>query len=328
MRLSVALATCDGQRWLPELLASLAAQTHLPDELVVCDDASADGTGAVLDDFAATAPFDVRRVDHDARRGPVRTFETALGAVTGDVVALCDQDDVWDREKLAVLVAALAAHDTALAFSDAVVVDEDGAPTGDRLWGELGFRRRQRDSLVSSPPGPLLRHAVASGCTMAVRRAVLDLALPFPSCLDLVANPVLHDRWLSELAGCTGRVAVVPAPLVRYRAHPAQVTGARWRGGAGHAREQAQRSAADVSARAEARIRQLDTLVGRLAEAVDPVTPGVSAQLDDLRRHLEVRAGLGRHLGRVRPVATDVLRGGYRRFGSGFGGAVLDVLRR
>ena len=64
--------------------------------------------------------------------------------------------------------------DRVLPFCDADLVDEDGRPTGPTLWGELGFRRRQRDSLVSGPPGPMLRHSIASGCTQLVRREVVE----------------------------------------------------------------------------------------------------------------------------------------------------------
>jgi hypothetical protein len=322
--LSVALATHDGRRWLPELLDSLVAQTRLPDELVVCDDASTDGTPAVLDDFAATAPFEVRRVDHDVRQGPVRAFESALAAVDGDLVALCDQDDRWHPEKLAVLEAVVGAPGTTMAFSDARMVDEDGVDTGRRVWEELGFRRRQRDSLVSAPPGPILRHAVASGCTMLVRRRVLELALPFPASLELVAEPMLHDRWLALVAGCTGTVVPVPTTLVDYRSHDAQSVGARWAGRREQLRPQARRSTADVAARAEARLRQLDVVEHRLGEP----TVAVAQQLDDLRDHLEVRAGLDGRLGRVLPVLGEVLSGGYRRFGSGPGSALLDLVRR
>ncbi len=327
-RVSVALATHDGQRWLPELLDSLAAQTRLPDELVVCDDASNDGTRAVLDDFAAVAPFDIRRVDHDRRQGPVRAFERALAAVDGDLVALADQDDIWDHEKLRLLEAAMADDGVSLAFCNADLVDEQGHPRGSRLWAELGFSRRQRRALEEEGPGPILRHAVSAGCTMVVRRSALAAALPFPSALDLVAAPVLHDRWLSLVAACAGEVVAVPEPLVRYRTHPGQATGARWVGWREQAGDQARRSSADVAARAVAGLRKVDALERRLAARPGRVSPGVEAQLTDLRRHLAVRAGLGPRGRRVRPVVREVLRGGYRRFGAGSASAVLDLVRR
>jgi hypothetical protein len=327
MTLSVALATHDGRRWLPELLDTLAAQDRLPDELVVCDDASTDGTPAVLDDFAATAPFAVRRLANEVQLGPVRAFERALDACEGELVALCDQDDRWASSKLAVLEAELAARDVTLAFCDADVVDEDGHPTGPTLWAELGFSRRQRDSLVSGPPGPILRHAVASGCTSVVRREVLDVALPFPAVLDLVAEPVLHDRWLSLVAGCAGRVVPIAHPLVEYRAHPGQAVGARWVPARRELGAQARRSVADVRARAEARLRVLDALQDRLDQLPDQPSVAVLEQLDDLRRHLAVRAGLGARGARLRPVLSEVVTGGYRRFGSGAGSALLDLVR-
>jgi len=325
---SVVLATHDGQRWLPELLDSLASQTRLPDELVVCDDASVDGTQAVLDDFAAIAPFAVRRVDHDRRCGPVRAFERALAVVDGDLVALADQDDVWDREKLRLLEAAMRGDGVNLAFCDAELVDEQGEPSGSRLWAELGFSRRERRALEDTAPGPILRHSVSAGCTMVVRRSVLAVALPFPVTLDLVANPVLHDRWLALVAACTGDVVALPEALVRYRTHPGQATGARWVGWREQMGDQARRSSTDVAARAVARLRKVDALERRLAAAPDPVSRGVEGQLADLRRHLLVRAGLGPRHRRVRPVVGEVLRGGYRRFGAGSASAVLDLVRR
>jgi hypothetical protein len=164
---------------------------------------------------------------------------------------------------------------------------------------------------------------------MLVDRSVVDAALPFPAALDLVAEPILHDRWLSLLAGCLGRVAVVPDALLDYQVHEDQAAGARWRSYGGQLGTQVRRSAADVRARAVARLRQLDALEDRLAEVGPPVGPGVQAQLDDLRHHLDVRATLSAgRLGRVRGVVGEVASGGYRRFGSGPGGALLDLVRR
>jgi hypothetical protein len=216
-----------------------------------------------------------------------------------------------------------------LAFCDATMDDDGGRDRGDRLWVELGFSRRQRDSLVSSPPGPILRHAVASGCTMVLDRRVLDVALPFPAVLDLVAEPVLHDRWLSLVAGCLGRVVPVPRPLLAYRVHDDQVVGARWRTYREQVPDQARRPMSDVRARAEARLRVLDQLEHRLADRGEPVATGAQAQLDDLRHHLRMRSTLSRsRLGRIPPVAGEVASGGYRRFGSGPAGALLDLVRR
>jgi hypothetical protein len=169
---------------------------------------------------------------------------------------------------------------------------------------------------------------VASGCTSIVRREVLDVALPFPAQLELVAEPMLHDRWLSLVAGCAGRVVPVARPLVQYRVHDGQAVGARWVPARQELGAQARRTVADVRARAEARLRALDALEDRLTLLPQPPGTAVLEQLGDLRRHLEVRADLGPRWSRLRPVLSEVLTGGYRRFGAGPGSGLLDLVRR
>ncbi len=94
LRISIAMCTYNGARFLPEQLASFAAQERLPDELVVCDDGSTDATMEILQDFAATALFEVRVERNPQNLGFVRNFEKTLSLCTGDIVFLSDQDDV------------------------------------------------------------------------------------------------------------------------------------------------------------------------------------------------------------------------------------------
>ena len=101
LRFSVVLSTYNGERFLEHQLASLSGQQRLPDELVIRDDSSTDRTYGILERFAATAPFAVTLMRGDRRLGSTPSFELALGRCTGDVVALCDQDDVWLPGKLA-----------------------------------------------------------------------------------------------------------------------------------------------------------------------------------------------------------------------------------
>jgi hypothetical protein len=279
----------------------------------------------VLTDFADRAPFPVRILRSEVQLGVVLAFEQALAACAGEVILLCDQDDRWMPSKVERLAEALEPAGTTLAFSDATRIDGEGEPADGRLWAQLGFWHREQGSLVAAPPGPILRHAVVSGCTMAVRASVLDAALPFPAALGLLGNPMLHDRWLSLVAACSGRVAMVPEPLVAYRRHDRQVTGAGRTGWVADVRRQGARPIADVVARSAAELRQVEVLERRLPR----VTPGVQAQLDDLRRYLEVRAGLDdRRHRRLAPILGQWAAGGYRCFGSGTVGAALDVIRR
>ena len=129
-RLSVAMATYDGERFLPEMLESLAAQTRLPDELVVRDDGSTDRSLDVVHAFAAHAPFPVRVLHSDGHLGYAQNFVAASAACTGDLLFFADQDDSWRPEKLETVARAVSRRDVAAVSHDFTLADADGAPAG------------------------------------------------------------------------------------------------------------------------------------------------------------------------------------------------------
>ena len=99
--ISVALCTFNGARYLSEQLASILGQSRRPDQIVVCDDGSEDGSLEL-----ATRMLEGSGIDHRVSRNPVRlgpsgNFAHALGSCEHEIVALCDQDDVWHPAKLA-----------------------------------------------------------------------------------------------------------------------------------------------------------------------------------------------------------------------------------
>src|SRR4051812_16300560 len=100
--ISIALATYNGEKYLSAQLESLALQTRLPAELVVCDDCSTDRTIDIIDEFIARAPFPVRVARNESRLGFVNNFMRAAQGCRADLIAFCDQDDIWEPNKLAV----------------------------------------------------------------------------------------------------------------------------------------------------------------------------------------------------------------------------------
>ena len=100
MKLSVALCTYNGEKFIAEQLESIARQTVLPDELIICDDRSADQTVQILHEFANKAPFPVSIYHNETTLGVIRNFEQAISLCKGEYIALADQDDVWLPEKI------------------------------------------------------------------------------------------------------------------------------------------------------------------------------------------------------------------------------------
>lgn len=128
MTLSVVIATYNGEKFLREQLDSVLAQTLMPDEIIVSDDGSTDGTWAILEEYKSKYPKLFRLYRNEKGLGPHENFKKAFQYVTCDFVAPCDQDDIWMPEKLERCVAAMDGH-TSLVFCNEVIKQEDGRMT-------------------------------------------------------------------------------------------------------------------------------------------------------------------------------------------------------
>jgi glycosyltransferase involved in cell wall biosynthesis len=200
---SIAMATYNGARFLDEQLASFAAQTRLPDELVVTDDGSTDGTIQVLERFATSSPFPVRIERNREKLGLHRNFEKALSLATGDVVLVSDQDDIWYPNKVETVVVALEKRPDMLALHhDEHILDQD---TGELLDGTLAER--------TAHLGGWDRMLAAGNCT-ALRREVLAILLPLP-------ENVFYDEWINWVPDLLGGRLVLREPLQLWRRHGA-----------------------------------------------------------------------------------------------------------
>lgn len=333
--ISVVLATYNGARFLPEQLSSLAGQTRPPDELIIVDDGSSDGTQMLIKDFVQWAPFDVRVIERREHLGTWETFEDALRAANGEIIAICDQDDRWHPEKLAVIVARLVREpDALLAFSDARLINATGSLIGRSRWRVAGFAPKHSRLASVDPFATLLSRQAVSGCTTAIRRQLLDAVLPFPENLHPGLPTMMYDRWISLVAAAAAPVVTVPERLVDYRIHPGQQVGIP----ALRVRRLAPRTALhfaqlvhsqqEKQRRCDYHLAHLELIDKRLSIA--GLDSGQMAdRLDAAARHLIVRTRLthGRRT-RAREVAAEFRRpDGYRRFSLGVASALGDVTR-
>lgn len=208
--ISIALCTYNGARYLSEQLASLQAQTWAHLEIVAVDDGSTDGTRELL--LAASAQDARLRVFfNEENLGFSRNFEKALSLCRGELIAPCDQDDVWMADKLEKLVGHLGGHQ--LVYCDSALIDEQGRSMNIRI--SQCVRMYQ-----GNDPAAFVMSNSVSGHALLCRREVLDRALPMP--------PVrFHDWWLAFVACSIGSIGYLHEPLVRYRQHTAAQTDIR-----------------------------------------------------------------------------------------------------
>jgi glycosyltransferase involved in cell wall biosynthesis len=220
--LSVAMCTYNGARFLPEQLESIAAQTRLPGELVVCDDRSADESVEIVRNFARHVAFPVRLEINEENLGSTKNFEKAIELCRGEVIALADQDDVWLPEKLN-CIAGVLEHDDHIGavFSDAELIDEDSRPLAGTLWSSFLFNSSEQEKLGRGQGlKVLLKHSTVTGATLAFRSKFKGLILPIPS-------SQVHDHWTALLIASVSQLTAIKTPLMRYRKHPSQQIGPR-----------------------------------------------------------------------------------------------------
>ena len=322
--ISVALCTFNGERFLSEQLASIAAQTRPPDELVVCDDRSTDRTTEIVDAFSRTVPFPVRLRVNDRRLGSTKNFERAIAFCRGEFIALCDQDDVWHSDKLAQQERVLRSTELVAVFSDGEVVGSNLEPLGYTLWSSVRFGRKERRLLLGGRAYNLLvKRDVVCGATLMFDARYRDAMLPIP-------HGWYHDAWIAFVAAAMGQIELIDRSLIRYRHHGGNQVGApraepftvdlnkrladvRSPAPDGEALQERYRNGSE-------RLRQLSTF---------GVDPAFIVRLDARAAHLERRARLPRHPARrIRVVVGELLSGRYHRYSAGLRSAGKDLVVR
>lgn len=214
------MAAYNGERYLGDQIASILDELEPQDELVVVDDASRDGTPALL---RALEDPRVRVHARDDNRGYVRTFEEAISLATGDIILLSDQDDVWVPGRRALFVAAL--NDAAVAASNLELLgsgDPLPHPLTRRPWR---LRADQSTHGVRNALRILGGVAPYYGCAMGFRRDVVARIVPFPAYLT-----ESHDLWIALFGNAHRTIRHIEPATIQRRIHDANASPSRPRG--------------------------------------------------------------------------------------------------
>jgi len=202
LKISIALATYNGEKYLQEQLDSYVNQKRQPNELVVCDDVSSDNTITILEKFQKIAPFKVNIVKNDTNLGYTRNFEKALSLCTGDIVFFSDQDDIWLSNKIEKIENIFKNNTTiSVIVHDAELVDSNLKSTGLTKLKQLlsgGFKEKD----------------FVTGTLSALRKDIIDIVLPFPP--NISGG---HDGWVHSIASLLNQRLVINDVLQKLRRH-------------------------------------------------------------------------------------------------------------
>ena len=310
-KVSIALCTYNGTAFLPEQLQSFVDQERLPDELIVCDDASTDDTPALIERFAADAPFPVHLHVNDSNLGSMRNFEKAIGLCSGDLIFPSDQDDVWNSSKLRVIESEFQkSYRVGLVFSDAELMDERSRVLGERLWSYTFPQKEQARATRSEFYRALWSRNVVTGATAAFRREFVPIILPVPEQF----RHLIHDGWIALVVSVLADVVFLRDPLIRYRLHPGQQLGVS-------APDKPTTSVADEFDWTIENLENQKTLLELLADrtragkTIATDFAKIQSELDDYILHLRKRTELLRSgPGRIPMILKEVASGRYRKF--------------
>lgn len=313
------MCTFNGSQFIGAQLNSIAAQTRLPDELIVCDDLSSDNTREIVNDFSKQAPFPVLLFSNHENVGSTANFEKAIGLCGGEIIGLADQDDVWYPNKLELLERRFFASDASVAiFSDAEVVGMDGRRETALLWSAVGFGTNEQKQFTEGRGWKvLIKHPVVTGATMAFRRELCSSIFPLP-------REFTHDRWISFLAAVSGAVIPVPEPLIRYRKHDEQQIGI----GPQHLEERLELALHRREAFYQSEIDLLLQLCDRM-KGMESKAPHAKDAIGEAQKkiaHLRNRMRLRAHnASRLPEIFREVCSGGYWKYSAGWESLAKDL---
>lgn len=322
-RLSIVMCTFNGASYLQQQLESLLVQTLLPDEIVIGDDGSTDATLGLLQAFrdrVERAGIELRLRQNPRNLGYVENFTAGLCQSSGELVFLCDQDDVWHPDKLARMTAAFENDPSLLLLhSDARLVDAQGALLHCSMFEALQLTAQEKQTIHTGAAFEVvLRRSFVTGATAGLRRELIDLALP-------VAPGWIHDEWLAAVASAAGRLDFIDEALVDYRQHGANQIGARKRTLAMKWRELLLPRGRLLAEEA----RRLQPLEQFLQQAAFAGATGRARQIEHKRTHFERRVAIGQlpRWRRIPAIWREARQGSYRRYGTGVRSMLRDLLR-
>ena len=208
MKISVALAAYKGEKYIAEQIDSILSQLGENDELIVSDDYPQGETRAIVEGYAAK---DARVTYLEGEgKGVIINFENALKACSGDVIFLCDQDDVWLPDKVKTVIKEFE-NSAQLVLHNASITDGDLNVTNPSCFSVHGANASMCKNLLKN---------TFVGCCMAFTKELLSETLPFPEGI------AMHDWWIALVALKRKRKTVlVEKPLILWRRHGENVTG-------------------------------------------------------------------------------------------------------
>lgn len=221
MKISVAMCTYNGEKFLREQIDSILIQSHKVNEIIVCDDISSDKTVTILEEYKNKHPELFIIYKNETNLRSVKNFEKAISLCSGDIIFLADQDDKWLEDKVKSYlnyfeknpqIAVIASN--GFCFNEESKIIEKYS-----LWDVPSFLKEKN---IAFEYNSLLTQVanIATGASMAIKKSYIDNVLPFP-CF----HNFHHDEWIAVVASSKNEFELLSEKYFYYRIHNNQQVG-------------------------------------------------------------------------------------------------------
>ncbi|MCF7914649.1 MAG: glycosyltransferase family 2 protein [Spirochaetaceae bacterium] len=208
MRISVALCTYNGEKYIENQLESILKQTCPIDELIIVDDCSSDST---INKIRKIEDSRIKLVRNNENLGYVKNFEKAINLCSNEIIFLSDQDDIWALNKVEEIKQVFKINEKAkVVYSDAIIIDKYNNVLAESLYSKLKNSNQKEGNRRN--PIDTFNDIDIKGCLVAFKKEFLDTILPFEKNWG-------HDHWITILAYITNNLYYLDKQLIYYRRH-------------------------------------------------------------------------------------------------------------
>lgn len=219
MKISVALCTYNGGKYIEEQINSILNQSVKVDEIIVCDDQSKDDTILKLKKLQ-TKNSCISIIENELNLRSTKNFEKAISLCSGDYIFLSDQDDLWNEQKVKKIITIFEENPTAEGvFSNANLIDKENNPIKLlTIWESVFFLEKELPKPIDFFDIISKNGNIVTGATLCIKKSVKEFIFPF-------AEDVLHDEKIANILALRNSLFYSTENLISYRIHDKQQVG-------------------------------------------------------------------------------------------------------
>lgn len=218
--ISIAMTTFNGEKFLHEQINSILNQSYQNFELIICDDKSSDSTIQIIQSYMMNHP-NIKLYKNVKHLGSVKNFEKTISLCHTKYIALSDQDDIWDKNKLEILMHKMEQTEKIdgnipiMIHSDLRMINTENEIIEKSYFKFRGYTLTNNKNL-----GHILGPCGVMGNTILMNKSLKKHILPFPG------DVIVHDYWIALINEIFGKRITINQTLVNYRIHEGNLSNA------------------------------------------------------------------------------------------------------